>query len=215
MAQAETVIRAETRRVGEAVMRHRPSDAVLETLDVVHDRLESPASKLLRSIQPWSSYAVLPIFALANAGVIWSSDVFGSHGRLMLAIMLGLIVGKPIGIVTGAWVAVRLRVAVKPAEYTWFQMWGAGAMAGIGFTMSLFIAGQAYPDEADFAAAKIAIFRRLTGRGRGGHADAYASEQQSKPLTAWVAPVGARHDPCISARAERRYLRQSVRWAAQ
>ena len=192
MAQAETVIRAETRRVGEAVMRHRPSDAVLETLDVVHDRLESPASKLLRSIQPWSSYAVLPIFALANAGVIWSSDVFGSHGRLMLAIMLGLIVGKPIGIVTGAWVAVRLRVAVKPAEYTWFQMWGAGAMAGIGFTMSLFIAGQAYPDEADFAAAKIAIFRRLTGRGRGGHADAYASEQQSKPLTAWGRPGGGR-----------------------
>jgi NhaA family Na+:H+ antiporter len=157
MAQAETVIRAETRRAGEAGMRHGPSEPTLQALDVIHDRTESPASKLLRSVEPWSSYAVLPLFALANAGVVWSPDVLAGHGRLMLAIILGLVIGKPVGIVLSAWLAVRLRLAAKPEAYTWRQSLGAGALAGVGFTMSLFIAGQAFTG-AEFAAAKIAIF---------------------------------------------------------
>ena len=104
-----------------------------------------PAS-CLRSIEPWSSYIVLPVFALANAGVVWSLDVFEGHGRLMLGIILGLVLGKPIGIFTAAWLAVRLDIAVKPDAYSWRQLFGAGALAGIGFTMSLFIAGQAFPN---------------------------------------------------------------------
>jgi len=76
----------------------------------------------------------------------------------MLAIILGLVVGNPVGIFVAAWLAVRFRIAMKPAEYSWRQLAGAGALAGIGFTMSLFIAGEAFPAAADFAAAKIAIF---------------------------------------------------------
>jgi NhaA family Na+:H+ antiporter len=158
IAQAQTVIQAETRRDGDAVMRHGPSEPALRALDAIHDRIESPADKLLRSVEPWSSYAVLPVFALANAGVVWSSEVFEGHARLILAIILGLVVGKPIGIGVFAWVAVRTGIAVKPAVYTWRQLFGAGALAGIGFTMSLFIAGQAFPAPRDYAAAKIAIF---------------------------------------------------------
>jgi len=60
--------------------------------------------------------------------------------------------------VTAAWLAVRSGIAVKPDAYSWRQLAGAGALGGIGFTMSLFIAGQAFPDPADYAAAKIAIF---------------------------------------------------------
>ncbi len=122
MAQAEAVIRAETKRAGEAVMQHGPSEPALEALDVIHDRIESPASKLLRSIEPWSSYIVLPLFALANAGVVWSLDVFEGHGRLMLGIILGLVLGKPIGIFTAAWLAARLGIAVKPDVYSWRQL---------------------------------------------------------------------------------------------
>jgi len=62
------------------------------------------------------------------------------------------------GIFAASWVAVRLKIAAKPEAYTWRQLAGAGALAGIGFTMSLFIAGQAFPDDADFRAAKLAIF---------------------------------------------------------
>src|SRR6185437_1890150 len=108
--------------------------------------------------EPWSSYVVLPIFALANAGVAWTTDVFQQNGRLMVAITLGLVVGKSIGIVAASWLAVRSGIAVKPEAYSWRQLVGAGALGGIGFTMSLFIAGLAFPNAADYAAAKIAIF---------------------------------------------------------
>jgi Na+:H+ antiporter, NhaA family len=157
MAQAATVIHAEDRRSGEA-MRSGPSEPALRTLDAIHARIDSPADKLLRSVEPWSSYLVLPIFALANAGVAWSPDVFRGHGRLMCAIALGLVVGKSVGMVAASWLAVRSGIAVKPEAYSWRQLAGAGALGGIGFTMSLFIAGQAFPEPADYAAAKIAIF---------------------------------------------------------
>lgn len=157
LAQAAAVIHVEDRHAGEA-MRSGPSEPALRALDAIHARIDSPADKLLRSVEPWSSYAVLPIFAMANAGVAWSGDVFRGHGRLMGAIILGLVVGKSTGIVAAAWLAVRSGVAVKPEAYSWRQLAGAGALGGIGFTMSLFIAGQAFPDPADYAAAKIAIF---------------------------------------------------------
>jgi NhaA family Na+:H+ antiporter len=158
MSQAEMVLRTETTSAGGAVMRHGLSEPALVALDAIHERIESPASKLLRGLEPWSSYLVLPIFALANAGVVLSADVVAEHGQLVIAIVAGLALGKPLGIFVAAWLAVRLGLAVKPPEYTWRQLAGAGAIGGIGFTMSLFIAGQAFPAEADFAAAKIAIF---------------------------------------------------------
>jgi NhaA family Na+:H+ antiporter len=158
MAQAETLIQDEIQHGGEEVLRHGPSEPALRALDAIHDRIESPADKLLRTIEPWSSYLVLPVFALANAGVVLSRDVIAGHGRLMTAVVAGLVVGKPLGIVAGAIAAVRLRLGVKPAAYSWRQLVGAAILGGVGFTMSLFIAGQAFPAPADFAAAKIAIF---------------------------------------------------------
>jgi NhaA family Na+:H+ antiporter len=157
LAQAATVIHEEDLHRDEA-MHPGPSEPALRTLDTIHSRIESPADKLLRSVEPWSSYVVLPIFALANAGVAWSTDVFQQNGRLMAAITLGLVVGKSIGIVAAAWLAVRSGIAVKPEAYSWRQLVGAGALGGIGFTMSLFIAGLAFPNAADYAASKIAIF---------------------------------------------------------
>ncbi|HZL96559.1 MAG TPA: Na+/H+ antiporter NhaA, partial [Vicinamibacterales bacterium] len=70
----------------------------------------------------------------------------------------GLVLGKPLGFIGASWLAVRLGLAEKPREYNWRQLSGADALAGIGFTMSLFIAGQAFPVGADFVAAKIAVF---------------------------------------------------------
>ncbi|MCC6428244.1 MAG: Na+/H+ antiporter NhaA [Phycisphaerales bacterium] len=157
LAQAATVIHLEDSRTGEA-MRTAPSGPALRTLDAIHSRLESPADKLLRSVEPWSSYLALPIFALANAGVAWSSGVLDGHGRLVLAIALGLILGKPAGIIVASWLAVRSGLAAKPDAYSWRQLCGAGALGGIGFTMSLFIAGIAFPDQTVYAAAKISIF---------------------------------------------------------
>jgi Na+:H+ antiporter, NhaA family len=155
--QASTIIAAEARESGD-VLRHGPSLPAMRALDEIHDRLESPADRLLRHAGARSSYLVLPLFALANAGVVMAVDVVGGHQQLMLAIIAGLVIGKPLGLFSVSALAVRLGVAVKPDAYTWRQLAGAGALAGIGFTMSLFIAGQAFPAAADFAAAKIAVF---------------------------------------------------------
>jgi NhaA family Na+:H+ antiporter len=167
LAQAATVIRLEERQSSEA-MRTGPSEPAMRALDAIHDRMESPADRLLRSVEPWSSYFVLPIFALANAGVAWSLGVFDGRGRLALAIIAGLVIGKPIGMTLAARLAALAGLAAKPDVYSWRQLAGAGALGGIGFTMSLFIAGAAFPDAGDFAAAKIAIFlASLTAAGVG------------------------------------------------
>ena len=158
-AQAELVFRAEASyRGSDALMRHGPSEPSMRMLDAIHDRIESPAAKLLRTAEPWSSYVILPLFALANAGVVLGGDVLSGHGALVAAIVAGLVVGKPVGILGATWLAARLGFAEKPDAYGWRQLAGAGALAGIGFTMSMFIAAQAFPAAGDFTAARIAIF---------------------------------------------------------
>ncbi len=155
--QASTIIAAEAHRGGD-VLRHGPSLPAMRALDEIHDRLESPADRLLRHAGARASYLVLPLFALANAGVVIAMDLVGGHQQLMLAIIAGLAIGKPLGLISASALAVLLGIAVKPDAYSWRQLAGAGVLAGIGFTMSLFIAGQAFPVVADFAAAKIAVF---------------------------------------------------------
>src|SRR5688572_98596 len=170
MAQAESVLHEELNRAGERVMRHGPSEPTLRALDAIHDRIESPADKLLRAVEPWSSYLVLPVFALANAGIVLSADIVEGHERLILAIVLGLVLGKPAGMLLTAFLAVRLGIATKPDAYSWRQLAGAGALAGFGFTMSLYIAAKAFPDPQDFAAAKLAVFIASLAAGAIGTA---------------------------------------------
>lgn len=155
--QADAIIASEASH-GRDVLRHGPSLPALQSLDAIHDRMESPAQRMLRHMGARSTYVVLPIFALANAGVVIHADVLSGQGQLMLAIMAGLVIGKPLGLTMAAMAAVAMGIAVKPEQYNWQQVAGAGFLAGIGFTMSLFIAGQALPAEADFAAAKVAVF---------------------------------------------------------
>ena len=156
-AQADAILLAEARQ-SNAVLRHGPSAPAMQALDAIHDRLESPADRMLRTVSLRSSYVVLPLFALANAGVAWSTSVVTGHEPLMLAILLGLVIGKPLGLVAASALALWLGIATKPNEYSYRHLAGAGALAGIGFTMSLFIAGEAFTKPTDFAAAKIAVF---------------------------------------------------------
>lgn len=157
LAQSDAILTQETRR-GSEEMRHVLSPRAMRALDAINDRLESPAARLLRHVEVRSSYLVLPIFAFANAGVTISPALFQGRGELMLAIAAGLILGKPLGLFGASYVAVKTGLAIKPSAYTWTQVVGAGCLAGIGFTMSLFIAGQSFPLAADFDAAKVAIF---------------------------------------------------------
>ena len=98
MIQANSIIAAEARHRDE-VLRWGPSAPALRALDAIHDRLESPADRLLRHAGARSSYLVLPLFAFANAGVVLSLSVLEGHQPLMIAILAGLVIGKPLGLV--------------------------------------------------------------------------------------------------------------------
>lgn len=155
--QAESILLEEARHRGEHY-RRGPSEPAMQALDAIHDRLESPADRVLRNAAPRSSYIVLPIFALANAGVAIGATMLSGRETLALAIAAGLVIGKPLGYLAASALAVNLKLAEKPSLYSWRHLAGAGALAGIGFTMSLFIAGQSFPVAEDFATAKIAVF---------------------------------------------------------
>jgi NhaA family Na+:H+ antiporter len=157
MAQTDAIVANETQR-GPEEMRHLLSAGSLKAIDAIHDRMESPAARLLRHVEIRSSYIVLPIFAFANAGVTIGPGLLDGRGGLVLAIVAGLVVGKPLGLFGASYIAVKAGLATKPDAYRWDQVLAAGCLAGIGFTMSLFIAGQSYPLQSDFDAAKIGIF---------------------------------------------------------
>lgn len=118
---------------------------------------DTPLEKLEHGLHPWVAYGILPIFALANAGVTFGGEGVEGAFPITLGIIVGLVVGKPIGIALFAWVAVRFGFADLPAGANWWQVWGVGVLCGIGFTMSLFIGGLAFDDPGLLRAAKIGI----------------------------------------------------------
>lgn len=119
----------------------------------------SVAERLELLLHPWTSYVVIPIFALANAGVRFTAqglrDAVGS--RVTIGIVLGLVLGKLVGITGISWIAVKARVAELPSGVGWHQLLGGAAVCGIGFTVSLFIGSLAFTDENTLSTAKIGI----------------------------------------------------------
>jgi NhaA family Na+:H+ antiporter len=128
----------------------------------------SPLERAEYGLHAWVAYAILPVFALANAGVALGGGTGGVSSAVAPGIVLGLVLGKPVGIVLFSWIAVRTRVADLPAGVSWTQVTGVGALCGIGFTMSLFIAGLAFPDPALLRDAKLGILGASLVAGVGG-----------------------------------------------
>lgn len=131
--------------------------STVRTLETVVERLLSPAQRMERNLQPWSSYLILPLFALANAGIVLSVDVSDLLQPLSAGLILGLVFGKPLGITLGAWLAVRTGLAAKSLDYSWRQLAGGGCLCGIGFTMSIFIASATFTDPAILTLAKLSV----------------------------------------------------------
>lgn len=131
--------------------------AAISALESACESVQTPLQRLERMLHPWVSYAIMPVFALANAGVHIAGIGKLEHIGVPLGVILGLVIGKPLGITTASWLAVRFRLAEKPSDVTWRQMLGAGVLGGIGFTMALFIAGLSYRHPATLAVAKASI----------------------------------------------------------
>jgi NhaA family Na+:H+ antiporter len=127
-------------------------------LEIQQAALQSvaPLQRLERAVHPFSAFVVLPAFALANAGIKISGVGLGS--AVALGIVLGLVAGKLAGVSLGAWLAVRAGVADLPGGVGWRHIAGAGALAGVGFTMSLFVANLAFETATESTQAKSAIF---------------------------------------------------------
>ena len=119
----------------------------------------APLQRLEFALHPYTTFVVLPLFALSNAGVRFVDGDFAAaiSTPIALGVLLGLVVGKPIGIALMSFVAVKLRVADLPEGVGWPQLIGAGMLGGIGFTMSLFVASLAFRGTTEINEAKMAI----------------------------------------------------------
>jgi NhaA family Na+:H+ antiporter len=131
--------------------------ALAHTLKTILDRIEPPAQRLEHGLQPWTTYLILPTFALANAGILIGGSPADMLQPVSLGIILGLALGKPVGVSLFTWLATRLGLAELPPDVSWPQFISASALAGIGFTVSLFIAGAGFDDPALLASAKLGI----------------------------------------------------------
>ncbi|MGB0386075.1 MAG: Na+/H+ antiporter NhaA [Ardenticatenaceae bacterium] len=123
------------------------------------EQVQAPLQKLEHSLHKPVNFLIMPIFAFANAGVAISLDgIGGANTVIALGVAFGLLLGKPIGVFGASWLAVRSGIASLPSGVNWKQMLGAGLMAGIGFTMSLFIASLAFGEGSPMLdGAKLAI----------------------------------------------------------
>ncbi|WP_051503985.1 Na+/H+ antiporter NhaA [Sphingomonas jaspsi] len=142
---------------------HATIAGVLAALTIPLGRGEARSSlkRLEHAIHPWVMFAIVPIFGFASAGVALDVGLHALGDPLPLATLLGLFVGKQLGIFGAIWLAVKGGLAPKPACTSWRQLYGASILCGIGFTMSLFIGALAFPDAALLVdEAKIGI---LTG----------------------------------------------------
>ncbi len=132
--------------------------ALLQGIEDCTESVEAPLQRLEHALHPWVAYLIMPVFALANAGVDLRTDLLAALvNPVALGIILGLVIGKQVGITLLAWLVTRVGWSQKIEGVTWKQIYGAAMLAGIGFTMSLFISNLAFSDPAMLANAKVGI----------------------------------------------------------
>ena len=146
--------------------------AALWELEAATERAQAPMLRIEHALHPWVAFLILPLFALANAGVRLDVDVGATiREPVAIGVFLGLVVGKQLGITLAALAVVRMGIASLPAGVGWRHVYGAAWLGGIGFTMSLFIATLAYGDGSpELALAKIGILGASIAAGIGGFA---------------------------------------------
>jgi NhaA family Na+:H+ antiporter len=132
--------------------------ATLDHVRAVRREAVSPADDLIRSLHPWVAFGIMPVFALANAGVTISLDSLDSGSRdVIVAVVIGLVVGKPVGVLLASWLTLRTGLAALPRGIDARHLVVLGMVAGVGFTMALFVAQLAFSDARLLAAAKLGI----------------------------------------------------------
>lgn len=139
------------------VLNHHQIDA-LEGIAYGYDKVQNPLVRLEHNLHGFSAFFIMPLFAFSNAGVIIDFSTVNANLMIVLGVVFGLLIGKPIGIFTFTYLATKLKLVKKPDDISWFDVVAVGFLGGIGFTMSIFITHLAFNDETIIAAVKLGIF---------------------------------------------------------
>ena len=164
LTPAQPLIAGEVARQWASDLSDEPGPAELDAMTRLAKTAVSPAERLEHLLHPWSSFLIVPLFALANAGVELRGDSFDGPGaaKVTAGVVVGLVVGKAVGITAAAWLAVRTGLGRLPEGATWPMVAGVAAVAGIGFTVALFVAELAFEPGAVQDAAKIGVLGAST-----------------------------------------------------
>jgi NhaA family Na+:H+ antiporter len=147
-------------------LANQESQRIARRMKTVVTHVETPLQQLEHALHPWVTVVVMPVFALANAGIALDADLVAMLiNPVALGVCFGLLVGKPAGILLSAWLATRSGLAALPEGVSWPQLGAVSVLAGIGFTMSLFIAGLAFSRGPSLMAAKEGILIASTTAG--------------------------------------------------
>lgn len=143
---------------GKHILADQHMYEAAQALEVAGRHSQTPLQRLEHLLEPWVSFFIMPVFALANAGVTLKTDIGATLASpVTIGIVAGLVIGKQLGILSFAWIAAKLGIADLPADVSWKDVYGIGWIAGVGFTMSLFIAHLAFGEEGLMSTARVGI----------------------------------------------------------
>lgn len=142
----------------EEVLTNQDQQAAIHLLENACELVATPLQRMEHGLHPWVTFLIMPLFALANAGVALDVNLASALlSPVSLGVIAGLVLGKQVGITLFSWLAVRAGFASLPEQISWKQIYGVAWLGGIGFTMSLFIASLAFGDGALLSEAKLGI----------------------------------------------------------
>jgi NhaA family Na+:H+ antiporter len=154
-----------------ALLVNTGQQEALRALEEACEHVETPLQRLEHAHHGWVVFGVLPLFALANAGVTVEGSLLSLLGSpVALGVILGLVVGKQVGVTLFAWLSVRFGLAAMPKDMSWVHVYGVAWLAGIGFTMSLFVGTLAFGESELLRTAKLAILVASVVSGLVGYA---------------------------------------------
>lgn len=142
----------------KTVLEYKDRKSIFALRNAAYEGI-SPLDRIIDELHPWVSFFIMPVFAFCNAGVHISHDAMTGFltSPVSLGVMLGLVIGKPVGILLFSWISVKIKLASLPSGVTWTHVLGLGFLGGIGFTMSLFITNLAIKDQLPSDLAKMGI----------------------------------------------------------
>ncbi|MEW6324814.1 MAG: Na+/H+ antiporter NhaA [Nitrospirota bacterium] len=166
--------------------RNEEQQAIIQRIEAACHEVEAPLQRIEHNLHPWVTFAIIPIFAFANAGVEISTEALKAAAvhPVTLGVAVGLVLGKQLGVLLFTWAPVRLGWAELPAGITWAHLYGVSWLAGIGFTMSLFITNLAFATEPRLIEqAKIGILAASLIAGAVGYAILRAASRPPRAET--------------------------------